>query len=164
MGADDGDLGWAPLGGREAEETPVHVVRLVTVADLGDDDDPRPEASQMDVAVSHEAELSDGRRVVILTHGWMGSGPSHIWATESAEEIVQTSREVVAPDWDVTEEDEARDARARELAQLYRFGYIAGAAEQHGAFAFRLKDLSHEVELTERLRARFTHDPGPGPH
>ena len=74
----------------------VSVVRLVTFVDANDD---VPNDRLISVSARQEAELDDGRRVLLLDdRGWSESGPAHIWATTSVADMEFTARTVVGPD------------------------------------------------------------------
>jgi hypothetical protein len=96
------------------------VARLVTFVDIRDQDDDGPDARRMSVSARHEAELPDGRRVLLLDdRGWsstslIASGEGEVpeeqpdsWATWSVEDIEETTRIVVGPD------EPSRDPRRR---------------------------------------------------
>jgi hypothetical protein len=69
------------------------VRRLVTFVDIDND---VVTLKQMPVSARHEAELDDGRRILLLNdRGWGWSGP---WAQSSVEDIRETARMVVGPD------------------------------------------------------------------
>src|SRR5699024_7082099 len=91
--------GWAPLSTTTPTSTRPAVVQLVTVVDIDDQLDQGLHASEMQVSARHEAELDNGRRVLLLDdRGWGGSGPPNIWATESLEILEEEARAVVGPD------------------------------------------------------------------
>jgi hypothetical protein len=127
------------------------VARLVTLVDVEDDGPPR----QMSVSARHEAELADGRRVLLLDdRGWSTSmnDDSDIWAATSVEEIEETARVVVGP-------DEAFGRRSPEEMEAHHWAYLAGILRQQGVVVdvLDLKGLPHDVVLTERLLARVAH-------
>jgi hypothetical protein len=132
------------------------VVRLVTIADVRDEEGADP--NRMSVSARHEAELDDGRRVLLLDdRGWTsvlrGAGVEEfadVWATTSAREIESTTRMVVGPDepfGERTWEDMEADHWAAMAEVLREHGVVADAQE--------LKQLPHEVVLSDRLRARL---------
>ncbi len=128
--------------------TAVAVSRLVTTVDLRETE---PDPREISVSALHEAELTDGRRVLLLDdRGWSGSGPADLWATTSRRDVVETSRTVVGPDEPRPGETQA-DARAEHwaslAAELQRAGVTMDAAE--------LERLPHDVVLSERLLARL---------
>ncbi|WP_199429885.1 hypothetical protein [Qaidamihabitans albus] len=124
------------------------VVRLVTFADLDD----AAGARQVSVSLRQEAELVDGRRLLLLDdRGWAvsGGGASGPWPTMSAEEIEETSRVVVGPDEPFgghSRADMEADHWAALAADLRGQGVVVDWRE--------LERLPHDVVLSERLLAR----------
>lgn len=122
------------------------VTRLVTYTDL---DVGATSTRQLSVSARLEAVLADGRSVVLLDdRGWSSSGPAGIPALTSAEDIEETARTVVGP-------DEPFDGMTQEQMAAGHWGYLAGLLGQHGVDvpAHELEQLSHDVVLSERLRA-----------
>lgn len=130
------------------------VRRLVTVADLRE----RADSREMSVTARHEAELGDGRRVVLFDdRGWTsalrGAGvdeTTDAWLTASEREIVETARMVVGPDEPFggrTHDDMVRDHWDWLAAKLSAAGVVADPAE--------LRRVPHDVVLGEALRARL---------
>jgi hypothetical protein len=130
------------------------VRRLVTVADLRETTDPR----EMSVTARHEAVLDDARHVVLLDgRGWTsalrGAGvddDTDAWRLASEREIVDTARVVVGPDepfGDRTQHDMERDHWSVLAEKLAAAGIVVDAAE--------LRELPHDVVLSERLRTRL---------
>jgi hypothetical protein len=145
------------------------VTRLVTLVDVRDE---ASDARQMSVSARHEAELADGRRVLLLDdRGWTSAvltaywGEAHgdgserdepdVWATTSVEEIEETARFVVGP-------DEPPEGYSQDEMEASHWDYLAGVLGEQGVVvdAQELKWLPHAVVLSERLLARI--DPGPG--
>lgn len=144
------------------------VTRLVTRVDVNDENS---DAHQMSVAARHEAELADGRRVLLLDdRGWTSaalraswgdevpdseSRPEQLdtWALTSVEDVEETARVVVGP-------DEPFDEHSQEDMEADHWAYLAGVLGQQGVVvgAMELKRLPHDVVLSERLLARI----GPG--
>ena len=143
------------------------VTRLVTFVDLSDG---AGDTRQMAVSARHEAELLDGRRVLLLDdRGWTSSSftafgvgdASHhdsrreqqpdVWALTSVEEIEETARTVVGP-------DEPSDSFSQEDAEQGHWAYLSAVLRQHGvvADAEDLSRLPHDVVLSERLLARVS--------
>ena len=140
------------------------VTRLVTLVDVRDDvADPR----QMSVSALHEAVLEDGRRVLLLDdRGWTSAaltaswgevpdGESRrdqldTWALTSLEEIKETARVVVGP-------DEPAEGRSQADAEADHWAHLADVLRQQGVVvdALELKQLPHDVVLSERLLARI---------
>jgi hypothetical protein len=121
--------------------------RLVTFLDVDAD---VAHARQVSVSARHEAELADGRRVLLLDdRGWSESGPPDIWATTTVEGIVATARTVVGP-------DEPFGGRSYEDMAADHWAQLASVLRQQGIVAdvMELKRLPHDVVLSERLLAR----------
>ncbi len=138
------------------------VARLLTFVDIRDQDDDGPDARTMSVSARHEAELPDGRRVLLLDdRGWSSSslialGEREVpedqpdsWATMSVEEIEETTRAVVGP-------DEPFKGFSQEDAESLHWTYLSDVLRRHGVVvdSLDLKRLPHEVVLSERLLAR----------
>ena len=135
------------------------VTRLETLVDVNDENS---DARQMSVSARHEAELADGRRVVLLDdRGWTSSAlratatrevPDlpDIWAVTTVEDIEESARVVVGP-------DEPPDGYSQEEAEAAHWAYLADVLREQGIVAdvLELKRLPHEVVLSERLRARI---------
>ena len=128
----------------------VAVARLVTLLELRDAD-----ARGMSVSARHEAELVDGRRVLLLDdRGWSSSANvPDIWALTSVEEIVETARMVVGP-------DEPYDGRSQEDMEADHWASLSEILRRQGVVvdAPALKRLPHDVVLSERLLARVAGD------
>lgn len=132
------------------------MTRLVTSVDVDDDDE--PQAARMSVSVRHEAELDDGRRVVLLDdRGWSSKSSAHnIWDRTSAEELVRTAQKVVSPAYDYSEEDGC----SRDFVEGFHFGMLVGILWQQGVVtsAPQLQEMPHDVELSDRVLARLDQD------
>ena len=141
------------------------VTRLVTLVDV---EERVGEASQMSVSARHEAELADGRRVLLLDdRGWTssalraypageapdGEDPPDVWAMTSIEDIEETARVVVGP-------DEPFGEHSQEDMEASHWAYLADILREQGIAvdALELKRLPHDVVLSERLRARIGGD------
>ena len=135
------------------------MTRLVTFVDLREG---VGGAHQMSVAARHEAQLPDGRRVLLLDdRGWSsrsltaslaGALPEEqpdIWATTGIEDIEETARTVVGP-------DEPFEGSSREDAETGHWTYLSDVLRRHGVVMDRLdlKRLRHDAVLSERLLAR----------
>ena len=104
------------------------------------------------VSLLHEAELVDGRRVVLLDdRGWASSGG---WDTTSATEVRRTAREVVGP-------DEPRDGFSHEQEEAAHWAYLREIARRQGVpvEAAELERAPHEVLLSHRVRSLLDPDP-----
>jgi hypothetical protein len=141
------------------------VTRLVTLVDVNDE---VADTRQMSVSARHEAALADGRRVLLLDdRGWTSSalrafwppegadGESRrdqldTWAVMSVEDIEETARVVVGP-------DEPAEGRSQADAEADHWAHLADVLRQQGVVvdALDLKQLPHDVVLSERLLARI---------
>ena len=130
------------------------VARLVTFIDIDGDSTSK---TQMDISARHEAELTDGRRIVLLNdRGWAESINRtnetfpDIWAHASLEEISDTARVVVGP-------DEPRDGVSYEAEALDHWGQLAKILHRHGVTtdSADLRHLPHEVVPSARLLTRI---------
>jgi hypothetical protein len=127
--------------------------------DAGDDVDHR----SISVSARLDAVLEDGRRLLLLDdRGWTealrGAGADRIddlWAVTSERDIVETARVVVGP-------DEAFGARSRDDMESDHWNALAETLRVHGVVvdAGELRQLPHDVVLSDRLRARLGHSPG----
>ncbi|MFF5990324.1 hypothetical protein [Prauserella flavalba] len=123
------------------------VTRLVTSVDVDD-----LATATVSVSALHEAELADGRRVVLLAdRGW---GTTESWSEASAEELRATARVVVGP-------DEPSGDRTREGMEADHWRSLASAAQRAGADvdAGRLGRLPHDVVLSDRVLIRLDATP-----
>lgn len=119
--------------------------RLVTFADI---DDRSSDPSRVNVTLLHEAELTDGSRVLLLDDRGLGS--SGTWAERSAESIRDTSRMVVGPDAappGLSEEGMA-DSHWLALEKIAQKRGLAISSEE-------LRRLPHDVVLSDRLLERI---------
>lgn len=126
------------------------MTRLVTFVDVESD----IVGTRLSVSARHEAVLMNGRHVLLLDdRGWSASGPSHIWALTSVEDIVNTARTVVGP-------DEPFGGRSDEDMEADHWAQLADVLRQHGIVvdALDLKRRPHDVVLSERLLARVRDD------
>ena len=133
-------------------------VRLVTLADVGEDADAR-----ISVSARHEAVLEDGRRLLLLDdRGWAstrgGAGANEvadIWALVSEHDIAETTRVVVGhgePFGGRTQDDMETDHWNALAENLRAHGVVVDASE--------LRQLPHDVVLSDRLLARLGRGPG----
>ncbi|MFF9341368.1 MULTISPECIES: hypothetical protein [unclassified Streptomyces] len=124
------------------------VTRLVTHVELNE---ARTTGRQLDASARLEAELSDGRALVLLDdRGWAESvvGDVAIRDFLTAESVAETARTVVGP-------DEPYGDETRERAEAAHWGALADRLTRQGvpADAAALASLPHDVVLGERLRA-----------
>lgn len=135
------------------------VVRLVTLADVREDVDPR----RISVSARHEAVLEDGSRVLLLDdRGWTqalrgagANGVDDLWVLTPEHDVVETTRVVVGPDepYGGRNQDDMETDHWNALAEnLHRHGVVADAGE--------LRQLPHDVVLSDRLLARLGRGPG----
>lgn len=130
--------------------------RLVTFVDL----DEQACEGTISVSARHEVELADGSRALLLNdRGWAESGPLNIWEYTSEQDIVSTARMVVGPDeppvgWSYEQMESDHWAQLAEVLQRQEF--VVDALE--------LKQLPHDVLLSERLLACLGHDLSEDPH
>jgi len=114
------------------------VTRLLTFVDI---DDAHPGFA---VSALHQAELADGRRVVLLDdRGWTSSR-----APTEMEDVVRTSRIVVGP-------DEPFGGRSRADMEAGHWNSLTRTlrAQDVEVDPEVLAALPHDVELSDRLRA-----------
>ena len=162
------------------------VVRLVTLADVREDADvggasvsvagdargwaaaPRGAGGDVDprrisVSARHEAVLEDGSRLLLLDdRGWTeqlrGPGADAIddlWALTPERDIVETARTVVGP-------DEPSGGRSQDDMESDHWNALAENLRAQGVVvdAAELRQLPHDVELSDRLRARLGQSSG----
>lgn len=147
-GLEDGPRPW-PLDDHGWTEAPRRA---------GEGVDPR----SISVSARHEAVLDDGRRLLLLDdRGWTealrGAGANEIddlWALTSERDIVQTARVVVGP-------DEPFDGRSQDDMETDHWNALARTLRMHGVVvdASELRQLPHDVVLSDRLRARLGRGP-----
>jgi hypothetical protein len=148
------------------------VTHLVTLVDVNFRNS---DARQMSVSARHEAVLADGRRVVLLDdRGWTSSALKAYrvgevpdgdfwrdqpdpWAGTTMEDIEETARVVVGP-------DEPPGGYSQEEAETAHWAYLADVLREHGLVVdpLELKQLPHDVVLSEDLLARIGCDRGGG--
>lgn len=130
------------------------IVRLKTQVDVVEGED---QVGQMSVSARLQAELADGRRVVLLDdRGWTSrrSDGGDPWEHESVEAIGHHALTVVGPDEpnEDADQDGAEAAHWDALARvLHNAGIDVSAAE--------LAALPHEVELSDRVASRIGQPP-----
>ncbi|MFE5793584.1 hypothetical protein ACFQ8C_13570 [Streptomyces sp. NPDC056503] len=128
--------------------TPPAVTRLVTHVEL---DEAHTFDRQMSVSARLEAELSDGRSLVLLDdRGWAASvlGDGSIRDHLTVESVEDDARTVVGP-------DEPFGDETREQAAAAHWTALAARLARHGvpADGAALATLPHDVVLGEHLRA-----------
>ncbi|MFF5503673.1 hypothetical protein [Streptomyces roseolus] len=127
---------------------PVTPVRLVTHVEL---DEAHTTDRQLSVSARLEAELSDGRGLVLLDdRGWSESalGDGDVRALLTRASVEETARTVVGP-------DEPHGDETQEQAAAGHWAALAGILARRGVDAdpAALAGLAHAVVLGERLRA-----------
>jgi hypothetical protein len=137
------------------------IARLITFADA--QDWPGQPAGQVSCSAILEAELADGRRIVLLDdRGWSeglrvagGTAPPDQWSGLSREDLEETARTVVGPDEPVGGESQEDAARTHWSA-------LAGVLRRHGvpASGDDLRSVPHVVVLSGRLLERIAGPPG----
>ena len=123
------------------------VARLVTLLELADDGD------GVDVCARQEAELNDGRRVLLLDDRGWSSSPG----IGRLDQIEVTARTVVGP-------DEPTGARTQAEAWASHWNALATILERHGVVidATTLSCLRHDVVIGDRLGALIRDGSGDG--
>ena len=157
------------------------VVRLVTLADVREDGDvrgtsvsvradvrgwaeaPRGAGGDVDprrisVSVRHEAVVDDGSRLLLLDdRGWTeelrgagADGIDDLWALTPERDIVETARMIVGP-------DEPSGGRSQDDMETDYWNALAENLRAQGVVvdAGELRQLPHDVEVSDRLRARL---------
>jgi hypothetical protein len=142
--------------------------RLVPLHDRGWTEAPRAadahaDARSISVSVRHEAMLEDGRRLLLLDdRGWTealrgagANGIDDLWALTSERDIVESARTVVGP-------DEPFGGRSQDDMETDHWNALAENLRAHGVVvdASELRQLPHDVVLSDRLRARLGQRPG----
>jgi hypothetical protein len=135
------------------------VVRLVTLADVREDVDAR----RISVSARHEAELEDGSRVLLLDdRGWTqalrgagANGIDDLWVLTPEHDIAETTRVVVGP-------DEPYGGRSQDDMETDHWNALAETLRAHGVVVdvSELRQLPHDVVLSDRLLARLGRGPG----
>jgi len=126
------------------------VTRLITYVDL---DEAATDAQHMSVTARLEAALAEDRSLVLLDDrgwGWTSSAPAGTQLRISAEEIERDARTVVGP-------DEPNGGETREQMAASHWNFLANILKRRGVDveARELERLSHDVVLSEHLRARI---------
>ena len=135
------------------------VVRLVTIADVREDAD----AGRISVSARHEAVMEDGSKLLLLDdRGWTqelrGAGANELddlWARTPESDIVETARVVVG-------HDEPFGGRSQGDMEHDHWNALAENLRAHGVVvdANELRQLPHDIVLSDRLRARLGEGPG----
>ncbi len=150
---EDADVGGNPVS------VPVDVRGWAKAPPAADGD---AEPRHISVSARHEAVLDDGSRLLLLDdRGWTeelrGPGADEIddlWALTRERDIVETARMVVGPDEPFggrSQGDMEADHWNALVANLRAQGVVVEAGQ--------LRQLPHEVELSDRLRARLGQRP-----
>ncbi|NUS72708.1 MAG: hypothetical protein HOQ05_04805 [Corynebacteriales bacterium] len=119
------------------------VIGFITYADI---DETASDARQISISARLEAELADGRRLILLDHrGWSASG-SDIRTHISVEDVVETARVVVGP-------DEPFEGKTHEQMALDHWDSLARTLKLQGITLNpqELEQLPNNVVLSERL-------------
>lgn len=144
------------------------VVRLRTSVEISEEDDDGPDAYRMSVSARHEALLADGRRVVLLAdRGWTEQlrvvrdddpsrqerglvQPPGIWAYQTVRGLERSARDVVGP-------DEPFEGRTQAEMEAGHWAWLARVLQREGVEvdAAELRELPHDVELSDRVLARI---------
>lgn len=122
------------------------MTRLLTHADVDG-----PDTGQVSVSARHEAQLDDGRRVLLLDdRGW---GSTQAWHAATPEGIRETARMVVGP-------DEPHGPYSREDMEAGHWSFLQQILRLHGVLvdATELRSLPHDVLLSPALVARTRPD------
>ena len=135
------------------------VVRLVSLADVRE----RVEARTISVSARHEAVLDDGSRLLLLDdRGWTqalrgpgANGVDDLWALTSEADIAETTRVVVGP-------DEPYGGRSQDDMETDHWNALADTLRTRGVVidGSELRQLPHDVVLSDRLVARLGRGPG----
>jgi hypothetical protein len=142
------------------------VERLVTFVDLDDANDPGPDARSAYVRARLDAELNDGRRIVLLDdRGW---GGTLSWAGEPSEEELREFESLRAWDHETVEEmerqarivvgpDEPDEGQTQAEAAAAHWDWLAQRLQRKGIDidGAQLGALPHDVELSDPVRARI---------
>lgn len=123
------------------------IKRLVSHVDADDADDAR-NVDQVSLSVRFEAELDDGKVVLLLDdRGWSSSGT---WSEVSSAEIEETTRVVVGP-------DEPHDDGTWQEAEASYWDYIREILAEQGVEtdSAGLRSLPHDVVPGARLLGRM---------
>ena len=115
------------------------------------------------MSARHEAVLEDGSRLLLLDdRGWTeelrgagANGIDDLWALKVERDIVETARVVVGP-------DEPFGGRSQDDMETDHWNTLAENLRAHGVVvdAGELRQLPHDVVLSDRLRARLGQGPG----
>jgi hypothetical protein len=133
------NLGWASARAISGADI-VPIKRLVSYVDADD----AIGTDQVSLSVRFEAELDDGRLVLLLDdRGWSSSGT---WSQVSSAEIEETTRVVVGP-------DEPHDDGTWEEAETSYWDYIREILAEQGVEidSAGLRSLPHDVIPSARL-------------
>lgn len=117
------------------------IIRLVSFADI----DSTTAGKTVEVSVRHEAELDNGK--LVLLFGDRGWGSSGRWSDVRPQEIEETTRVVVGP-------DEPYGEQSVEDAIVGHWAFVQEILAQRGieAGVSELRTMRHDVVLSKRLQ------------
>jgi hypothetical protein len=121
------------------------------------------DARRISVSARQEAVMEDGSRLLLLDdRGWTeelrGAGANEVedlWALTSESDIAETARMVVGP-------DEPYGGRSQDDMENDHWNALAQNLRAHGVVVdgSELRQLPHDVVLSDRLLARLGRGPG----
>ena len=114
----------------------------------------------MSLSARHEAVLLDGRRLLLDERGWSSElqaavpDGADIWTLTPVKDIQDTARVVVGP-------DEPVEGRSPEDAEADHWTWLVDVLDRRGVDVdmSALRQLPHDVLLSERLLARLGREP-----
>ena len=125
------------------------IIRLVSFADISD-----PASETVEVSVLHQAELDNGKLVLLLDdRGWSSSAR---WSDAQLQDLEETARVVVGP-------DEPYGAQSREDAENGYWSFIQEVLARQGVEVgvAELRRTRHDVVLSKRLQDRLDRNINP---
>ncbi len=123
-----------------------YLERLITYADIPEHE---LEPDRISIALRHEVELADGRRILLLSDRGWDSGWT--WTQVSREWIAETALLCVGP-------DEPYGGRSQKEMETIFWTELQASANASGLHvdATELARLPHDVVLSERLLGRIS--------